>query len=108
MFDESMITPKILSYKNAEIVRQEALKLAHRLDTEQLRLLPAAIADCYTNEPADTLNSEVYSIQGAAIEYLLEESLQNGRSRPNFLSRNGNYRVCIKILTTPPRVKKKR
>ena len=107
MFDESMITPKILSYKNAEIVRQEALRLAHRLDSEQLRLLRAAIADCYAKEPADTLNSEVYYIRGAAIQYLLEESLQNGRSRPKFLSGNGKYHICSKVLTAPPRLKKR-
>lgn len=70
-------------------------------------MLRAALADLYTNEPAETVLSEIYYTRGAMIQSLLDDYPNN---KPSSLSLivlgRGSYSHAYKILTRPPRIRK--
>ena len=93
MFNKDLITPKFLSYEDAERVSQATTTLIHDLHLEQLRLLRAALADLYENTPSESPESEIVFIRGAIVQNRIDHLSKRGSGASLFakLMNDGKY-----------------
>ncbi len=86
MFEAGLVTPKHLSYAQAEWIHQHAVRLVRKCPDQALRMIRASLADLYEQTTPDSISSEIVLLRGSVVQKELEKRESKSNKTKNIMS----------------------